>query len=182
VASFVHTDNRQTKLGYNLAWAKTYLRRVGAVENSGRGIWAITKAGERLTLSDVSKVPQIVRRQDYERRRDQNGEDEPTTEEAVAAERPPPEETWKDRLLAALRAMMPDAFERLAQRLLREAGFVKVEVTGRSGDGGIEVSAFCGSIWSPSRCFSNASGIKARWDQERFATFAAPWSAVAIRG
>ena len=138
VASFVHTDNRQTKLGYNLAWAKTYLRRVGAVENSGRGIWAITKAGERLTLSDVSKVPQIVRRQDYERRRDQNGEDEPTTEEAVAAERPPPEETWKDRLLAALRAMMPDAFERLAQRLLREAGFVKVEVTGRSGDGGID--------------------------------------------
>lgn len=34
--------------------------------------------------------------------------------------------------------MSPDAFERLAQRLLREAGFVKVEVTGRSGDGGID--------------------------------------------
>ncbi len=34
--------------------------------------------------------------------------------------------------------MTPDAFERLAQRLLREAGFVKVEVTGRSGDGGID--------------------------------------------
>lgn len=32
----------------------------------------------------------------------------------------------------------PSAFERLAQRLLREAGFVKVEVTGRSGDGGID--------------------------------------------
>ena len=34
--------------------------------------------------------------------------------------------------------MKPDAFERLAQRILREAGFVKVEVTGRSGDGGID--------------------------------------------
>ena len=34
--------------------------------------------------------------------------------------------------------MAPAAFERLAQRLLREAGFVKVEVTGRSGDGGID--------------------------------------------
>jgi restriction system protein len=32
----------------------------------------------------------------------------------------------------------PDAFERLAQRLLREAGFLKVAVTGRSGDGGID--------------------------------------------
>jgi restriction system protein len=34
--------------------------------------------------------------------------------------------------------MEPAAFERLCQRLLREAGFIKVEVTGRSGDGGID--------------------------------------------
>jgi restriction system protein len=45
---------------------------------------------------------------------------------------------WKDQLLAALRGIAPDAFERLGQRLLREAGFLKVEVTGRSGDGGID--------------------------------------------
>jgi len=32
----------------------------------------------------------------------------------------------------------PDAFERLIQRLLRESGFVHVEVTGTSGDGGID--------------------------------------------
>ena len=32
VRSFIHTDNRQTKLGYNLAWAKTYLKPVGAPE------------------------------------------------------------------------------------------------------------------------------------------------------
>lgn len=34
--------------------------------------------------------------------------------------------------------MPPSAFERLAQRLLRESGFVQVEVTGRSNDGGID--------------------------------------------
>ena len=34
--------------------------------------------------------------------------------------------------------MGPDAFERLAQRLLREAGFRNVEVLGRSGDGGLD--------------------------------------------
>jgi restriction system protein len=45
---------------------------------------------------------------------------------------------WKDELLAVVRGLKPDAFERLAQRLLREAGFLKVEVTGRSGDGGID--------------------------------------------
>lgn len=45
---------------------------------------------------------------------------------------------WKDKLLRVLRNIQPDAFERLAQRVLREAGFIKVEVTGRSGDGGID--------------------------------------------
>jgi restriction system protein len=34
--------------------------------------------------------------------------------------------------------MSPAAFERLTQRLLREAGFINVKVTGRSGDGGID--------------------------------------------
>ena len=34
--------------------------------------------------------------------------------------------------------MEPAAFERLSQRLLRESGFIEVEVTGRSGDEGID--------------------------------------------
>ena len=34
--------------------------------------------------------------------------------------------------------MSPDSFERLCQRLLRESGFIEVEVSGRSGDGGID--------------------------------------------
>jgi restriction endonuclease Mrr len=34
--------------------------------------------------------------------------------------------------------MTPDAFQRLVKRMLREAGFAQVEVTGRSGDGGID--------------------------------------------
>ena len=45
---------------------------------------------------------------------------------------------WQDEALEALKQMTPDAFERLCQRLLRESGFIQVEVTGRSGDGGID--------------------------------------------
>jgi len=92
-----------------------------------------------MSESEVAKVPGLVRKQDYERRRGEPGEIIATTsEEAVAANQPPPEESWKDRLLSVLRGLQPDAFERLTQRLLREAGFVKVEITGRSGDGGID--------------------------------------------
>lgn len=136
VASFIHTDNRQTKLGYNLAWAKTYLKRAGAIENSNRGVWSITDVGERMTERDVEGVPALVRRQDYDSRRSK-----PTTQDADDAddEQAPAElQSWRDALIGQLRQMDPTAFERLAQRLLREAGFIKVEVTGRSGDGGID--------------------------------------------
>jgi restriction system protein len=34
--------------------------------------------------------------------------------------------------------LTPAAFERLVQRVLRESGFIRVEVTGRTGDGGID--------------------------------------------
>ena len=45
---------------------------------------------------------------------------------------------WKESLLSVLQSVPPPAFERLCQRVLREEGFTKVEVTGRSGDGGID--------------------------------------------
>ena len=35
-------------------------------------------------------------------------------------------------------SLQPSGFERLAQRILREAGFTQVVVTGSSGDGGID--------------------------------------------
>jgi restriction system protein len=135
VQSFIHTDNRQTKLAYNLAWAKTYLKRVEALENSSRGVWALTPMGEKMTEKDCEDVPRKVRRQDYERKK---AAEEQPSESSGATDKLPPEESWKDSLLVAMRQMKPDAFERLAQRLLREAGFIKVEVTGRSGDGGID--------------------------------------------
>ena len=51
----------------------------------------------------------------------------------------PEAEGWREELHHVLtKEMTPDAFERLTQRLLRESGFVQVEVTGRTGDGGID--------------------------------------------
>ena len=48
--------------------------------------------------------------------------------------------TYRDQLLAHIRDLKPSGFERLTQRLLRESGFSQVEVTGKSGDGGIDGS------------------------------------------
>jgi restriction system protein len=135
VQSAIHSDNRSTKLAYNLAWAKTYLKKAGALENSGRGVWSLTESGERMTEQDLQTVPAAVRKQASETKTLKVVDD---VADQKPVENSPLEEGWKDDLLAVLRQMQPDAFERLSQRLLREAGFVKVEVTGRSGDGGID--------------------------------------------
>lgn len=140
VQAFQHSDNRQTKLNYNLAWAKTYLKKDGAIQNSSRGVWSLTKNGEQLTATEIVGVPSRVRKQVADQKR---AKELPLTEESPAAnieaeEIEATEPHWKDQLLTVLRAIAPDAFERLAQRLLREAGFLKVAVTGRSGDGGID--------------------------------------------
>lgn len=135
VQAVIHTDHRQSRLSYNLAWAKTYLKFAGAINNSTRGVWSITEAGEKLTEPNCEQIPATIRRQAYEQRKlraDRSAEEHPMPVESAT------EETWKDTLLAVLRKMPSDAFERLAQRLLREAGFTKVEVSGRSGDGGID--------------------------------------------
>ena len=63
IQAIEHTDHRQSKLNYNLAWAKTYLKKVGAINNSRRGVWSITKDGESLTEADVRLVPGRVRKQ-----------------------------------------------------------------------------------------------------------------------
>ena len=39
VQNIAHTE-RQTKIGYNLAWAKTYLGKSGSLENPSHGVWA----------------------------------------------------------------------------------------------------------------------------------------------
>ena len=120
VQAVEHTDHRQSRLNYNLAWAKTYLKKVGAVDNSRRGVWSITKEGETLTEAEVRLVPARVRKLIAEDRlrKGNTGPEAASEELAVEGELEPSEPHWKDRLVRVLRGLPPDAFERLAQRIL----------------------------------------------------------------
>ena len=64
-----HTDHQQTALNYRLAWAKTYLKRVGALDNSDRGVWTLTEKGVALTEKDCEKIPIEVRKAAYLKRK-----------------------------------------------------------------------------------------------------------------
>jgi len=119
----------QTEVEYRLAWTRTYLRIFGVLENSARGVWALTPKGRQLEHVDPTAVKRWVREQMREARTASTEEDLDETKEEV---------TWQGELLDTLLEMDPSAFERLVQRLLRESGFIQVEVTGRSGDEGID--------------------------------------------
>lgn len=126
----IHRGDR-TKLSYRLAWSRNYLKRYGLLENSSRGVWALTSKGMKVKKVNKEEVKRYVRQIDRELS---------SIEEEVSEGREPGRtiELWQDVLLEKILSISPEAFERLCQRILRESGFVQVEVTGRSGDGGID--------------------------------------------
>jgi restriction system protein len=132
IQNVAHGNGPRTEIEYGLLWARTYLGKVGAIESSERGVWSITPYGRALTEADMKPIIAKVREM-YRKGRPEPDHSEPDADSSELSD-----ETWQDQLLKVLQAMRPDAFERLAQRILREAGFTKVEVKGKSGDGGID--------------------------------------------
>jgi len=130
--------SNQTEVAYRLAWARTYLKKYDFLENSSRGIWALTQKAKEQKEVIPSKVLKYVRQLDKKPLKTKNNKPENNIE---LTENDTPEETkaWREELHHLLtQEISPDAFERLTQRLLRESGFVQVEVTGKTNDGGID--------------------------------------------
>jgi restriction system protein len=125
----LHDSRRggQTEFEYRLAWTRSYFKRYGILENSSRSVWSLTPEGRNLTEVNEKEVVRVVR----EQLRAERLESSEVDEESKTL-------NWQEELLEILMKMEPAAFERLIQRFLRESGFIQVEVTGRSGDGGID--------------------------------------------
>jgi Mrr N-terminal domain/Restriction endonuclease len=137
VQSVLHGDGPMTEVQYRLAWARTYLKGMGLLTNSQRGVWSVTELGETVAEDQIPTL-----RAEYTASRRKKGpkkkgaksnlDNEIDQADAEA------EADWKDALLDTILSISPHAFERLAQRLLREAGVSSPVVTGRAGDGGID--------------------------------------------
>ena len=125
----IHRGSR-TKLSYRLAWARNYLKRFGLLENSERGVWSLTHEGRKSYPVNIDEVKRSVKKSE-------KLEDKTPTEQAEL-QIEPERENWQEELLSVLKEMPADSFERLCQLLLRESGFIQVQVTGKSGDGGID--------------------------------------------
>jgi restriction system protein len=137
----------KSELSYQADWARTYLRLYGVIENSARGVWTIKPDYVSVDNLDPKKIVDAVVQENRKNgsntpkkttvqvSKDVPEDDDPTND---YAEYPDEAKPWRDQLAEVLQNMDPYAFERLSQRLLRECGFSQVEVTKKSGDGGID--------------------------------------------
>jgi len=122
---------------YRIGWARTRLKELGLVENSGSGVWALTDLGRRVTEEELKSVPHSAVERDL-LGSEKDAQIRTDIREKIVSQNDGSDSEWKVALLNRLLDLAPAAFERLSARLLREAGFRNVEVTGRSGDGGID--------------------------------------------
>jgi restriction system protein len=131
-------ESGSSRFDNQVGWARYYLMRAGYIDSSRRGVWALTEKGRsaaELSDGEIQRLVQDVisrwgRKSDEVEEPLEGDPDVPLSEE--------PGKDYRSQLLTLLKELPPAGFERLCQRLLREAGFERVTVTGRSGDGGID--------------------------------------------
>jgi restriction system protein len=132
ILEILHGSTSQTEVEYRLAWSRTYLKKYGLLQNSARGVWSLISTSIDLDNLQAKEIMKAVRAT----HKSKASQSDPSDDAIESSEEE--EEEWHQKLHKVLLSLDPAAFERLAQRLLRESGFIQVQVTGKSGDGGID--------------------------------------------
>ena len=133
ILEVLHSNTARSEVEYRLGWSRTYLKKYGLLQNSSRGVWSLVSTSIDIQTLDAKTIVKAVRDADKvklisPKLSDNLGGSDFSVEEP----------TWHQQLHQLLLSLEPSAFERLTQRLLRESGFIQVQVTGKSGDGGID--------------------------------------------
>ena len=130
-----HNSTSLSEINYRLAWARTLLKNYGAIANSARSVWTITP-----DFSNKKSVDGLYIQKNFHQKNKPNSFSEILDEQLENSGLDLPDEIkpWRKKLYEVLMKMNPYSFEKLAQRLLRECGFDDVQVTKKSGDGGID--------------------------------------------
>lgn len=123
-------------------WARQYLVWEGLIDSGKRGVWSLTPKGVATQL-DASSARQIfleqVRKRAVIRKPSVAAVDSAPDSSDQPEDTPQADEDASlESFLRVVKDLSPNGFERLSMRLLREAGFERVSVTGRSNDGGID--------------------------------------------
>jgi restriction system protein len=120
-----------------MSWARSFLKLAGLVTNPKRGVWVLTEEGRGSANKSNAELKKIVvgaykasiAAKKAAQASSGSGPEQEVGEGALG---------WPELLLQRIQSIDAGAFERLSQRLLRQSGFTRVEVSGKSGDGGID--------------------------------------------
>lgn len=124
-------------------WARQYLVWEGLIDSTRRGVWTLTKAGRGAKL-DLEQSREIFLRRVQQQARQRKSAKSVQASAAqsdysLPADTPQADQDSSlDSFLNVLGKLSASGFENLCMRLLREAGFERVQVTGRSNDGGVD--------------------------------------------
>ncbi len=132
----LHSGGPRTEIDHQIAWAKTYLKHAGYVNNSSRGVWSLTEKGSKEELASYDEITAIARKKGKGKghRRKKTSKEELS----LSIDENKSDEDWINKLIDKLKEISAEGFERLCQRIFREKGFVKVQVTNKGSDGGID--------------------------------------------
>lgn len=118
-----------------IQWARTYLVKADLISSEERGVWKLTEKGFDSDLNDEAvyslfKSAQSAFQKDKKNKTSKSKEE---TEDILVED-----EAHSAALLDILTGLSPSGFEILCKRLLTELGFHEIEITGKSGDQGID--------------------------------------------
>lgn len=158
-----------SKFTNDIQWARMYLVNAGLLEpakESGHGIWKLTSKGWESAL-DQQTAEKIYNASAKKASSDNQVAPEDDDKQGEL----PATKSWRTEL-AQLLIKLPDAgFERLCARIMAESG-IDANVTGRSGDGGVDGEGFL-----PVGGF-NLVKMKVAWQCKRFKDTNVPSSAI----
>jgi len=124
-----------SRIKNQIAWSKIYLEKATLIDSSKRGIITLTENGTKQNLDEkiiYEKLNEIKKKIQHTTKKNKTPKINGKIEEENI-------EVFENvSLLEILNNLSPAGFEKICQRLLREAGFENVEVLGKSGDGGID--------------------------------------------
>jgi len=129
-------NSGQSRVRNRIQWARLYLTKAGYIDSKIRGTWKLTDKGLGANLSekDVMDLFKTVQSSFSNKENTSKGKTSKVVEDEFSTE----EEEHSHNLLSIIQSLSPAGFERICKRLLTECGFQNVQVTGKSGDNGID--------------------------------------------
>jgi len=144
-------SGRQAKFDNRAGWARTYLKKAGLLESTGRGKFRITERGldvlkgnpASIDVKFLSRFPEFLEFRKATKREPEGEETGQTPEEALELGYQNLRRNLAEDLLERIKGCSPRFFEKLVVDLLVEMGYGGSrkdagQAVGQSGDGGID--------------------------------------------